>query len=169
MSDLVSALLAKLEQVEAELNERARDPYEGLSDDELHDRRAHPAYEYAMTEGQRKAWDDVDTPPRDPETGKPEAGWELNITSSDDEAFERFDYHEERYWRRLRPDGPRERTIPQDVIDGLRLCRAHRDIVEQCQAILAVKGWEYSDAPNLAQMVLDDLAAGLGVEETTDE
>jgi hypothetical protein len=68
------------------------------------------------------------------------------------------------------PWGSGERELafmagPGHPDDVRRLCRAHRDIVEQCRAILAVKGWEYSDAPNLAQMVLDDLAAGLGVED----
>ena len=81
-------------------------PYEGLSDDELHDRRAHPAYEYATTQGQRKAWDYSNEPPWDPDTNEPGIGWERNATASNPEAWERFNYTEESYWRRLRPDGP---------------------------------------------------------------
>lgn len=83
-----------------------RDPYEGMGDDELHQNCAHPAYEYARTEGQRKAWPYVDDPPEE------DAGWELNITTRNPDAFERFDYTEERYWRRVRPDGPRQREVP---------------------------------------------------------
>ena len=63
--------------------------------DHLHIARAHPLYEYRTTEGQRKAWDDGDTPP-------PGNGWELNKTSECDDAFYRGDYTEERYWRRLK-------------------------------------------------------------------
>lgn len=71
----------------------------------LHARCAHPAYEYATTEGQRKQWDDADMPPLD-EDGKPEPGWERN-TDAGIQGWERFDYTEESYWRRLRPGGPR--------------------------------------------------------------
>jgi hypothetical protein len=74
--------------------------YPSLSDDELHIARRHPAYEYATTEGQRKAWDYSHVPPEGD-------GWERNITSDDDEGWERFSYTEESYWRRLRPQGPR--------------------------------------------------------------
>lgn len=56
-------------------------------------------YEYETTTGPRKAWDGVDTPPQgegwelDPDRGRPGRSWE------------RFDYHEERYWRREVPCG----------------------------------------------------------------
>jgi len=63
---------------------------------ELHARRAHPAYEYATTEGQRKAWDDADTPPEG-------EGWERN-TDAGRNGWDRFDYTEESYWRRPKAD-----------------------------------------------------------------
>lgn len=68
--------------------------------DLLHQHRRHPDFEYATTEGQRKAWDDFDTPPWDHDLGRPGEGWEPNRTTADPEAWERFDYTEERYWRR---------------------------------------------------------------------
>jgi hypothetical protein len=86
-----------------------RDPYEGATDDQLHERRAHPAYEYATTEGPRKAWDYADVPPEG-------EGWEPNATESNPEAWERFDYTEESHWRRLRPEGPAVWTRPQPPI-----------------------------------------------------
>lgn len=54
-----------------------------------------PGWEYATTEGQRKNWDDVDTPP----SGD---GWERN-TELGRNGWERFDYTEESYWRRPKP------------------------------------------------------------------
>jgi Arc/MetJ family transcription regulator len=71
--------------------------------DELHQHHAHPDFEYATTEGPRKAWDDEMVPPRDEVTGKPGEGWEPDITSVDPEAWERFDNTEQRYWRRRKP------------------------------------------------------------------
>lgn len=63
---------------------------------ELHKRLAHPDYEYTHTEGQRKTvWDDV------PKAKDGEIPWERNTDHHD--GFERFDYHEESYWRRLKP------------------------------------------------------------------
>jgi hypothetical protein len=70
--------------------------------DTLHIRRAHPDYEYDTTEGQRKAWD-CHPPEGD--------GWEPNITSENPEAWERFDYTEEAYWRRLKPPTPEPAAI----------------------------------------------------------
>ena len=81
---------------------------------DLHARRAHPAYEYATTEGPRKQWDDADVPPRD-DNGEPESGWEPNTYAGCDDGWERFDYTEESYWRRLRPDGPRAAYIPRGL------------------------------------------------------
>ncbi|MFD9276904.1 hypothetical protein ACFWD7_06375 [Streptomyces mirabilis] len=80
--------------------------------DRLHAERRHPAYEYATTEGQRKQWDDADVPPRD-DNGEPEPGWEPNTHSGCTDAWERFDYTEESYWRRLRADRPRVPYIPR--------------------------------------------------------
>lgn len=58
--------------------------------DALHSRRAHPDYEYKTTTCGRKAY-----------YGEPEMeaeGWESNGEGHD--SWERFDYHEEHYWRR---------------------------------------------------------------------
>lgn len=71
---------------------------EGKTDAELHAMRAHPDFEYATTEGQRKQWDDVDTPPAT-EEGDPDPTWERNVDAGRD-GWERFDYTEESYWRR---------------------------------------------------------------------
>ena len=65
------------------------------TDQELHAARRHPLWEYATTEGQRKSWDDADTPPDGD-------GWERN-TDAGRNGWDRFDYTEESYWRRLRP------------------------------------------------------------------
>lgn len=70
------------------------------TDAELHAAHAHPAWEYATTEGPRKSWYDQDTPP----DGE---GWERNMDAGRD-GWERFDYTEESYWRRPRPGGPRK-------------------------------------------------------------
>lgn len=59
----------------------------------LHARQMHPDYEYETTKGPRKAFDDT-VPP----SGK---GWERN-TDYGRNGWERFDYHEEAYWKRKR-------------------------------------------------------------------
>jgi hypothetical protein len=61
-------------------------------DEEQHADRCHPGLEYATTEGRRKAWDDVDTPPDGD-------GWVRNVHAGRD-GWERFDYTEESYWMR---------------------------------------------------------------------
>lgn len=71
------------------------------TDAELHARRAHPDWEYATTEGPRKQWDDAGTPPAD-DNGDPDPTWELNTDAGRD-GWDRFDYTEECYWRRLKP------------------------------------------------------------------
>lgn len=69
-------------------------------DAKLHARCAHPAYEYATTEGQRKAFYAIDEPPEGD-------GWERNVDAGrPGEGWDRFDYHEESYWRRLRAPVP---------------------------------------------------------------
>lgn len=88
---------------------------ESESDADLHARRAHPAWEYATTEGPRKQWDDANVLPAD-EDGDPDPTWERNVDAGRD-GWERWDYTEESYWRRLRPDGPRPPYIPR----GLRI------------------------------------------------
>lgn len=72
--------------------------------DQLHQHRAHPDFDYATTEGPRETWTDANKPPRDPHTGDPGRGWELNTTRAYPDAFERFDHHEESYWRRRKAD-----------------------------------------------------------------
>jgi hypothetical protein len=79
---------------------------------DLHARRAHPAYEYATTSGPRKQWDDADVPPLD-DNGDPQPGWEPNTHAGCEDGWERFDYTEESFWRRLRTDGPRPAHIPR--------------------------------------------------------
>jgi hypothetical protein len=85
------------------------------SDQELHARCAHPDWEYRTTSGPRKQWDDVDDPPCD-DYGNPEPGWERNIDAGmPGQGWERFDYTEESYWRRPRPNGPQTPYIPRTL------------------------------------------------------
>lgn len=51
-----------------------------------------PGWEYETTTGPRKAWGDADTPP----AGE---GWVRNVEEGRN-GWERFEYHEESYWRR---------------------------------------------------------------------
>lgn len=96
-------------------------PLAGLTEAELHAQCAHPAYEYATTEGPRKAWCDEDVPPADPVTGIIEPGWERNRDRGRN-GWDRFEYTEESYWRRLRPDGPRvpKKSLEMRLTDLLR-------------------------------------------------
>lgn len=92
------ALQMKVRTYEAATHDGAGDiaVYAGRLARELHKRLAHPDYEYTHTEGQRKTvWDDV------PKAKDGEIPWERNTDHHD--GFERFDYHEESYWRRLKP------------------------------------------------------------------
>lgn len=78
--------------------------------EELHRRCLHPDYEYATTEGPRKSWDGYDDPPEGD-------GWERNVDAGrPGEGWERFNYHEESYWRRLRASVPQQRD--RDGVDG---------------------------------------------------
>jgi hypothetical protein len=87
-------------------------PMESATDDELHARSAHPAYEYRTTEGPRKQWDDADRPPSG-DAGEPDPGWERN-TAAGRGGWERFDLTEESYWRRRLPVGQeRKPQAPQ--------------------------------------------------------
>lgn len=61
----------------------------------LHSREQHPDYEYETTTGPRKAWYDEDVTPEGD-------GWEANVHKGD-KGWERFEYHEEAYWMRLKP------------------------------------------------------------------
>ena len=80
----------------ANVTEADRTPAQRLARLEcwLHARSMHPDYEYKTTDGPRKSWDDADTPPHGD-------GWEDNEDAGLG-GWERFDYHEEAYWRRLR-------------------------------------------------------------------
>lgn len=58
----------------------------------LHSRCMHPDFEYETTDGPRKAFD----------CHKPAGeGWVRNVEEGRN-GWERFDYHEEAYWRRPR-------------------------------------------------------------------
>ena len=67
--------------------------YSKYSEKMLHQMRMHPDYEYKTTEGPRKRWDDDMRPPDDDDS------WHVN-TDAGHEGWERFDYTEERYWKR---------------------------------------------------------------------
>jgi len=133
---------ALLDAERADLEPYLRDPFEGLSDDERHQRHAHPAYEYKTTEGPRKAWRWVDDPPDGD-------GWELNRTSVDPDAFERFDYTEERYWRRLRPGGacewspsPRYVQRAAEIEAFRRILAEYVELRDRCAAAWSeYSGW----------------------------
>lgn len=58
----------------------------------LHNRQNHPDYEYATTDGPRKNFDE-DEPEGD--------GWVRNVHIGRN-GWERFDYHEEAYWMRIK-------------------------------------------------------------------
>ncbi|MFE2710603.1 hypothetical protein ACFXKI_01080 [Streptomyces mirabilis] len=102
------AKLALIDEIEP-----PEQPREPETDSQLHARFAHPAWEYRTTDGPRKQWDDIDLPPHD-DYGEPEPGWERNVDAGRD-GWERFDYTEESYWRRLRADGPRSPYIPREL------------------------------------------------------
>ncbi len=55
-------------------------------------------WENATTKGPRKAWDDEMTPPEG-------EGWVVDPDRGNN-GWERFEYHEERYWKRLVSTGP---------------------------------------------------------------
>lgn len=67
---------------------------ETRTESELHRGFAHPDYQYRVTEGQRKNWDDADIPPKGD-------GWEKNVDAGRN-GWDRFDFTEETYWRRKR-------------------------------------------------------------------
>lgn len=70
----------------------AADDYTKRLESELHKRLAHPDYEYVTTKGPRKAWE---VEPPEQEAGP---AWEQNTDYHG--GWERFEYHEEAYWRR---------------------------------------------------------------------
>lgn len=73
----------------------------------LHETQSHPDFEYVQTDGPRKNFDEH------PPEGD---GWERNIDKGRN-GWERFDYHEEAYWRRVKSN----QTSARD--EGLGLAR----------------------------------------------
>jgi hypothetical protein len=114
-----AAVLADIESKRAILKMFTPPEREPETDEELHARCAHPAYEYETTEGQRKTWDFADEPPWG-ENDEPDHTWERNVDKGID-GWERFDYTEESYWRRRLPAG-QERVEEEPLV--LRLLAA---------------------------------------------
>jgi hypothetical protein len=138
MDEMITWLRAQIAADRARGEASARDRREGLTDDELHQQQDHPAYEYRTLEGGRKTWREVDDPPEGD-------GWELNITSRDPDAFERFEYHEERYWRRLNPDGPAAPYVPAGALEVLAQCEARTALLEVADSMASSGDWYYPD------------------------
>lgn len=112
-----------------------RDPRPPKTDAELHAEMAHPEWEYAITEGQRKQFDAGDPP--DPDQYG--TGWEVNTDKGDD-GWERFRFTEEAYWRRRR-----ETPLPP----APTLC-GHCRKRSPCQTIRLL-GLPYVDDPEYRQ------------------
>lgn len=89
----------------------------------LHEWEAHPDWEYEMTTGPRKEWTGYDNPPEatdwDQDCG---LTWVKN-TDKGSRGWERFDYHEEAYWRRPRNAGskPRVEFPAEGSLEDLRI------------------------------------------------
>lgn len=49
-----------------------------------------------------------------------------------------------------------------DPAATLRRIASERELLAKCEEVLAVDGWEYDDAPKLAEHVISDLAEGWG-------
>lgn len=115
-------MLAECEAKRAILSGSHWEPRERPTDSELHFRSSHPAYQYKTTEGQRKAWDDADEPPEG-------EGWERNTDSGRD-GWDRFEFHEESYWRRLKPESERKewkQWIPKELRAIATVYKDHPD------------------------------------------
>lgn len=102
---------------------------------DLHARSAHPGYEYATTKGPRKQWDNPQQPPCD-DNGEPDPTWEPNPDAGRaGQGWDRFDYHEEAYWRRPKSQQPTEATddaCRQVQVDGETITvRGTGDFTEQ--------------------------------------
>lgn len=82
----------------------------------LHAEHRHPGWEYRTTTGPRKQWDNPEEPPHD-EYGEPEPGWEANVDAGrPGQGWDRFDYHEEAYWRRRKPTPARSASTACAVL-----------------------------------------------------
>lgn len=60
-----------------------------------------------------------------------------------------------------------EHIARHDPAATLRRIAADRKLIAVCEKVLAVDGWEYDDAPKLAEHVISNLAAGWGWTEET--
>lgn len=96
------------------------DNQQAITTARLHAERRHPGYEYATTRGPRKQWDTADEPPMD-DNGETDPAWEANLDAGrPGTGWDRFDYHEEAYWRRpKRPD-----TLTSDAQSGFTVAAA---------------------------------------------
>lgn len=96
----------------------------------LHAEHRHPGYEYRVTVGPRKQWDDIDRPPAG-EDGEPDPSWERNVDAGrPGQGWDRFNYTEESYWRRKKQpphrlggaesgqETPARGEDPQGVVSG---------------------------------------------------
>ncbi len=134
-----------------------RDPYAcryRATDAQLHERRRHPEWEYETTEGQRKAWDDIDTPPEGD-------GWERNVDAGRD-GWERFDYTEESYWRRpkqvagqaVTADAPEHAEPPMPYgVAKLDKRYTARELMDRIKAAEAEAVYERQRANGLAEAI----------------
>jgi hypothetical protein len=77
------------------------------------------------------------------------ASWLTAIWDEDEAEARKEKYRDDAWWM----DGP----FDADFV--LARIAADRKILAECQRILAVDGWEYSDAPELAAMTIRLLAS----------
>jgi hypothetical protein len=112
----------------------------------LHAERRHPGFEYATTRGPRKQWDDPDRPPVG-ENADPDHTWKPNVDAGrPGMGWDRFDYHEEAYWRRPK-SGPREAPSgPESVQEPSGGELAGRDRDSGAEAASGGSGWTQLEA-----------------------
>lgn len=167
--NLVAGLLSVIEQLEREALRNAYHP-DHWSVDQLHDYQEHPAYEYAET------WGDFDDEPPRPDG----EGWELNATPA--RAGDEWSdippstgrrthvgiesggpYSSLAYWRRLRPEREREWTPDEKTAAVLRLCRAHRKLVDEWRKQQTIRDVlaDDPDATDDAYLTAVGITAGL--------
>lgn len=159
------------------VTEAREEPGERLREAGLHALFGHPGYEYRVTKGPRKAWHNADQPPEG-------EGWEPN-TDAGRNGWERFEYHEEAYWRRPKADGaaagseqrPAEcdyhhAITPQagtTVIDLTGKCRAGRYLrIETDAGIIHISADQVRTATGqrVVELNIDPNMEGLGIIKT---
>lgn len=101
----------------------------GEAESVFHAQRAHPDWEYATTEGPRKRWDDIDTPPTG-DDGEPDPSWQRNTDAGRD-GWERFNHTEESYWRRPKhtaSDASEAQTLIEQIAAAIYewSCQPHK-------------------------------------------